>query len=188
MTLYSTEHAFLLVPVVFGVCCLFVLWLHRVCRIVGIPEYIQLLQVRTPSSCWWCTGLGCGTLDRQQTANLLRPTINGGCCFGDICLRCCRDAMVPTTGEMKDLIEALKACSSETQRLVTAQVLQVPAVQHMLLVFLSDQSRYCHRHSKPIVVLRLVVLDPKFFLVFAGSVLRSIKKCCGRLVCVCWLR
>lgn len=43
--------------------------------------------------------------------------------------------------KMNELREALGSCSSETVRLVQP-LLSLPAVQHMLLVFLSDQSRF----------------------------------------------
>lgn len=49
--------------------------------------------------------------------------------------------MIPTEEGMQRLREALAECSSETQRLVTQPVLEIPAVGHMLTVFLSDTSR-----------------------------------------------
>lgn len=42
--------------------------------------------------------------------------------------------------QMVEIKSALSLCSSETVRLVQP-LLQLPAVQHMLLVFLSDRSR-----------------------------------------------
>ena len=50
--------------------------------------------------------------------------------------------IVPTGEGMQRLREALAECSSETQRLVPQPVLEIPAVSHMLTVFLSDTSRY----------------------------------------------
>lgn len=50
-------------------------------------------------------------------------------------------SMASSDAEMDDLREALIECSSETRRLVQP-LLSLPAVQNMLLVFLSDHSRY----------------------------------------------
>lgn len=43
--------------------------------------------------------------------------------------------------DMEGIKAALEQCSSETRRLITEEVLEIPAVVHMLLVFLSDTSR-----------------------------------------------
>lgn len=50
--------------------------------------------------------------------------------------------VIPTSrGSMAGVRDALAACSSGTRRVVTEEVLAVPAVQHMLSTFLADSSR-----------------------------------------------
>ncbi|CAM9216909.1 unnamed protein product, partial [Ectocarpus sp. 8 AP-2014] len=53
-----------------------------------------------------------------------------------------RRMVIPTSrGNMAGVRDALAACSSGTRRVVTEEVLAVPAVQHMLSTFLADSSR-----------------------------------------------
>lgn len=60
--------------------------------------------------------------------------------------------MMPSAdNEYQKLRAVLAECSTETKRLITEDMLALPAIRHMLLVFLKDTSRSSDRvdHNLP---------------------------------------
>lgn len=62
--------------------------------------------------------------------------------------------MIPSAdNEYQKLRDALDECSTETKRLITEDVLALPAIRHMLLVFLKDTSRSSDRIDHDVLFL-----------------------------------
>lgn len=62
--------------------------------------------------------------------------------------------MIPSAeNEDQKLQDAIASCSTETKRLITKDVLALPAIRHMLLVFLKDTSRSSDRIDHNILLL-----------------------------------